>query len=205
MEERHVFEPEDLEFKFQFRVKHLLILTAVVSLVLGMREFFNGSFAAVLIVLTLIGLIAANAYLSFKERKRFEEASARRTAAIRRVRERQAAQQRGEPLTMYDEEVHQADEAFADAVQADRFRFQFSLRELMIAMTVAAVVMGFASAVGSFTIVVVVLGLIAIVGLAAYGMGFEPPQPVVMVWWMTLVLYILACLARAAGLTIGGA
>ncbi len=42
-----------------------------------------------------------------------------------------------------------------------------------------------------------VLGLIALAGLVVYGCGFEPPQNMVMAWWLILVLYVLISIFTA--------
>ncbi|MCA9240152.1 MAG: hypothetical protein KDA37_08135 [Planctomycetales bacterium] len=207
MEERHMLDPEDLNFKFRFQVKHLLVATTVLSIVLALGQLLDANVIAMLLVLGMLGLIAANAYLAWEERKRFNAASERRSAAIRRIRERQAAQLAGDAPSMYDEqleeEVQQADEEFAEAVEDERFRLSFSMRDLLTAFTVAAVVIGLSTLFGVKALALL-LGLLAVAGLTAFGIGLKPPPAVVTVWWVTMALYILLSLARAVGLIGGG-
>ncbi|TWT35848.1 hypothetical protein KOR34_07430 [Posidoniimonas corsicana] len=194
MEERHMLDPDE-GFNFQFQVKHLLVATAVLAIGMTLAKLMHGF--AVLMIFITAGLFAAHWYLSWAERKRIEEASARRNEAVRRVRERQAAQAAGD-ATMYDEELEEADAEFEEAVEQTRFRINFSFQDLMIAVTVAAVVMGIGAAT-SFQVLAVILGLVAVSGLLAYGLGVQPPSKVVLVWWMTLALYVVICLLQAVG------
>ena len=72
----------------------------------------------------------------------------------------------------------------------EQFRFQFSLRELLMTMTVAAVTLGILRLMGSAETAATLLGLVALFGLVIYAVGYEPPQVVVLGWWLTLVLYV---------------
>lgn len=207
MEERRLLDAEDLDFKFRFQVKHLLVGTTVLSIVLALGQLLDANVIAMLLVLGMLGLIAANAYLAWEERKRFQAAAERRAAAIRRIRERQAAQLKNGPAaTIYDEqladEALQADEEFAEAVDDQRFRLSFSMRDLLIAFTIAAVVIGLSTLFGVKALALL-LGILAVAGLTAFGIGLKPPPVVVTVWWVTMALYILLSLARAVGL-VGG-
>lgn len=201
MEERHMLDPSD-DFQFQFQTKHLLIATAVLAIGLTLAKLTNGF--AVLMVGTTVALIITHWYLNRREQKRLDEASARRAEAVRKLRERQATENiGGPPPTMYDEELEEADAEFEAAVEESRFRLSFSFQDMMIAVTVAAVVMGIGAAIGSKALAVV-LGLVAVTGLLTYALGVQPPARVVMVWWVTLLLYIVVCVLQAIG-TLGGA
>ena len=76
------------------------------------------------------------------------------------------------------------------------FRIRFSVRSLLIAMTVAAVSLGMISVLGSGPMATI-LGLIAVAGLIVHAFGFEPPQPVIFGWWFILLLYVLLTIAGA--------
>ncbi|TWT76078.1 hypothetical protein Pla123a_28650 [Posidoniimonas polymericola] len=200
MEERHMLDPSD-SFQFQFQTKHLLIATAVLAIGLTLAKLTNGF--AVLMVGTTVALIITHWYLNRREQQRIDEAAARRAEVVRRSRERQATENIGGPPTMYDEELEEADAELEAAVQESRFRLSFSFQDMMIAVTVAAVVMGIGAAIGAKALAVV-LGLVAVTGLLTYAVGVQPPARVVMVWWVTLLLYIVVCVLQAIG-TLGGA
>jgi hypothetical protein len=92
------------------------------------------------------------------------------------------------------EEVDELEEARA---VKEPFRFQFSLRQLIIAMTIAAVVLGAMHFLGGPAATATVLGLIALVGLFVFALGYEPPSILVFGWWFTLVLYVAVSLFAA--------
>ena len=210
MEERHVFSKDD-SLRFQFQVKHLLIATAVLAIVMTLAQFAHG--VAVLMVGVTAALIATHTYLNWAERKRLDEASARRAEAFRRVRERQAAAATGGPAaaTMYDEQLdddplgddpRDADPDDLDQAAKPRFQINFGMADMLLAFTVAAVVLGIGAAI-SFKLLSVVLGLVAVVGLLAYGVGIQPPSKVVTIWWVTLVMYVVLSFLEVVGV-IGG-
>ena len=76
-------------------------------------------------------------------------------------------------------------------------RFSFSLRSLMIAMTVAAVSLGMIGFLGGPGPTATILGSIALVGLIVHALGFAPPQSIILGWWFILVLYVLFSIAGA--------
>jgi hypothetical protein len=65
----------------------------------------------------------------------------------------------------------------------------FSLRELLITMTVAAVAVGLLRWLGP-EVLALVLGVVAVAGLVVHFAGFEPPGLVVLGWWLLLVIYL---------------
>lgn len=203
MEERQMFDGEDIDFKFRFQIKHMLIATTVLSLVMSLTVLLEANLFAVLLVLIFIGLAAAHAFLNYREQKRVEKASQLRMAALRRMREREAGHAPSEDLTMYDEELEPVDEEFEGAVKDERLKLSFSVKDMLIATTVAAVVMGIGALMPP-PVLAVLLGLVAVTGLAAYGLGAQPPKEVITVWWMTLAMYVLLCLGRATGVVGGG-
>lgn len=77
------------------------------------------------------------------------------------------------------------------------FRFAFSLREVFIAMTIAAVVLGMLRFIGP-QYLTMTLGALALIGLAVQTLGWlDPPPTVVLGWWMLLVLYLALGLLTA--------
>ena len=65
---------------------------------------------------------------------------------------------------------------------------RFSLRSLMIAMTVAAVIFGMIHFLGGPGPTATILGLIAFLGLVIHAVGFEPPQSLILGWWYPRLL-----------------
>ena len=85
----------------------------------------------------------------------------------------------------------------AELPAAEPFRIRFSLRSLMIAMTVAAVSLGMIHFLGGPGPTATILGSIAFVGLIVLALGFEPPQSLILGWWFILLLYVLLTIAGA--------
>ena len=67
----------------------------------------------------------------------------------------------------------------------------------MIAMTTAAVIFGLVQILGGAVNAATMLGFVALVGLVVHALGFEPPDIVVLGWWLILVLYVLLSIAAA--------
>jgi hypothetical protein len=42
-----------------------------------------------------------------------------------------------------------------------------------------------------------VLGMIALIGLVVHAIGWDPPEMVVLGWWIVLILYIVLSLGAA--------
>lgn len=193
-------------FRFQFQVKHLLIATAVLAIVLTLAKL--QLFWTALIILFMLSVFGLTMYLSSEDKKQQAEADRKRQLLYARRRAQTArasgAHVVGEPEI--PEEIVRVDiarppddveRAWQEARSAAAFRFQFSLRELIITMTVAAAVLGMVRVLGSPATTATVLGLIALFGLMVYALGFEPPQIVVLGWWLTLVLYVVVSIFAA--------
>src|SRR3954462_5616366 len=69
------------------------------------------------------------------------------------------------------------------AAQKEPFHFQFSLREMLVVMTGAALSLALLRLLGGPAATATLLGLLAIGGLVLYALGYEPPQNMVMAWW----------------------
>jgi hypothetical protein len=187
-------------FRWQFRIKHLLILTAVVAIALTLVRLHL--FWPALIVGIMLSVAGLYFYLNLQDRKQQAEADRKREElyAKRRAQFGPAATGHvvGGPVTEPSSAVEQfpqlpneTDRIWQEAAEREAFRFQFSLRELILVMTIAAVVLGMMQWLGGPAGMATVLGLAALVGLFVFAMGYEPPQVVVFVWWIMLVFYIL--------------
>jgi hypothetical protein len=171
--------------QFRFTTRHLLILTAVLAIVLTLFTLLN-PIPAVL-VMAAVSLAGGWFYASQLERRQDAERARRRAEFFRD----------GDKLA----ELADASLAGEEARPRLDFKFAFSMKELFITMTVAAV------AVAGFTlmgpeVVSMVFGAFALVGLIAHAMGAEPSRLVVLGWWLSLVIYLgvgLYQLMKAAG------
>jgi hypothetical protein len=77
------------------------------------------------------------------------------------------------------------------------FTFSFSMKQLMVTFTIVAVALGLAQGIGGADNAALMLGFIALLGLAVHAAGFDPPPIVVLGWWMLLVLYLFVGLIAA--------
>jgi hypothetical protein len=89
------------------------------------------------------------------------------------------------------------DEIWQEATAGEPVWFRFSLRELIIAMTTAAVILGMMRLLGGPASTATVLGFVALIGLIIHALGFEPPQLVILGWWFILVMYVLLSIFAA--------
>ena len=70
------------------------------------------------------------------------------------------------------------------------FKFQFSLRQVLITMAVAAVMLASLSIFGAKALTIA-LGVVALAGIAIQTFGlFDPPPIVVLGWWILLLMYL---------------
>jgi hypothetical protein len=194
-------------FRFKFQVKHLLIVTAVLAIVLTMwRLEMLVNFLGV-IVLTLLG--GGLAYMELKEQRRWAEAERIWNEKYRRRREflertaRTRQRNPNSPTTIYDDLTFDSSRPPAEVPALEKFKFQFSLLNLFGAMTLAAVVLGVTHMLGGPAIAAMLLGLVALLGLVVHAFGFDPPEFVVLGWWLILVLYIMMGLATTIGSAFG--
>ncbi len=187
-------------FRFQFQVKHILIVTALLAIVMTLAKL--QLFWTTVIVGTMLSVAGLYGYLRWEERKHEVEAARKREILYARRRAQMAANLGG-PLAAQMEAIEETpanavDEMWQQAAATrEPFRFQFSLRQMLIITTAAAVSLGLVRVFGGTEAMASVLGLIAMAGLVVYACGFEPPQNMVMAWWLVLVLYVLISIFTA--------
>lgn len=175
--------------QFRFTTRHLLMLTAILAIILTLQQQLGGCSAIFIVAVVVLG--AGWFYVLRLEQKQDAERA--------RQREEFLAQMKADkPATPLDAS---SAPAASPADQAEPLRrwnvkIAFSLKELFIAMTVAAVVLGLIRAFGADNMAIA-LGLIALVGLVVQAAGFDPPRIVVLGWWMLLVLYLFVGLIAA--------
>ncbi len=174
------------DFRFRFRVKHLLIATAVLSVALTL--FKLGVLKHALLLLILVTIAGVYLVVEWQEKRRRNEADRRREEIYARVKGTRPANP-PQP-TSAPPVPDETDPSDVRAAEHGQFRPRFSLRQLLIAMTIAAAILGFVSFMGGPHEAAMMLGVIALAGLVIQAVGYDPPEIVVLGWWLLLVLYI---------------
>jgi hypothetical protein len=192
--------------RFQFQIKHLLVATAVAAVLLTLHNLGMGLFA-IFALLVMGGVAGLTVYLKLEENKRQEEANRRRQKMYAARRAHQARLSGQEVETEVDDEppTDSPDEAATRAAPARKLQFQFSLQQLLIAITVAVVLLGLVATLGGASNAAMLCGLVAIAGLAVPALGYRPPEILVFGWWALLVLYVVLSLLAAVWAGLGGA
>jgi hypothetical protein len=189
-------------FRFQFQLRHLLIATAVVAIILTLIKL--QLFWTTLIVGVMLSTAGLYLYLRVEEKKHEVEAERRRQALYTRRRAQMAASM-GAPLAEQFEAnletapppTNKVDERWQQAANEQKLHFQFSLRQMLVLMTAAAVTLTLVRLLGGPSATASVLGLFAIGGLVVYACGYEPPQNMILAWWLILVMYVLISICTA--------
>lgn len=191
--------------KFRFQVKHLLIGTAVLAIALTLWRW--GILGTTLVILTMLSIAGLYLYLQWQEKRQRDEADRRRREMYARRRAhfetRGAAgadtgdDAKAESITPPPIMPNETDEVWQESMAQEKFRIRFSLRELMLAMTTAAVIFGLVYTLGGAANTATLLGFVALVGLVVHALGFEPPEIVVLGWWLILVLYVVLSIVAA--------
>lgn len=163
---------------FRFTTRHLLIATALLSVALTFHKIggWTGLF--------LVGVIALAAGWYFVLRKERRE-------RMERMAHRGEVANAGQLPTRVDKPE-------PEATVEPAFRFSFSIKEMFGALTVAAVLFALMRELEPNN-AAMLLGMIALTGLAVQMIGFDPPAVIVLGWWLLLVLYIVVSLWAAFG------
>ncbi|HEX3601763.1 MAG TPA: hypothetical protein VHU84_16535 [Lacipirellulaceae bacterium] len=186
-------------FHYRFRISHVLIGTAVAAIALALitlHIFWTG-----LIIGVMLAVAALYGYLQWEERKHQAKADLRREAIYARRRAQLAAEKAGHvvgadlpELPEIEPPPDETEEPSAEPAPIEPFRFQLSVRELLILMAIAAVSLGAIRYFGGTTATATILGLVAMCGLVIHALGYEPPQTVVVGWWLILLMYVFVTL-----------
>lgn len=181
---------DDLK-QFRFTTRHLLIATALLSVFLTLGKRLGGCFGW---FIAGASTLAAGWYFVLKkERRERLERDRRREEANQRV-----AAERGQKVAASHLPA-EGDAPESKVAAGPAFRFSFSLKEMFITLTVAAVFFALVSKLGGADNASLLLGMIALIGLAVQLLGFELPPIIVLGWWLLLVLYIVVSLWAAFG------
>jgi hypothetical protein len=191
--------------KFRFQVKHLLIGTAVLAIALTLWRW--GILGTALVILTMLSIAGVYLYLQWQEKKQRDEAERRRREMYARRRaqlenrggdaENNADQRKLHPVAPPPVLPNETDEVWQASMAQEKFRLHFSLREMMLAMTAAAIILGLVQALGGADKAATLLGFVALIGLVVHALGFEPPDIIVLGWWLILVLYVVLSIVAA--------
>ncbi|MGD9649147.1 MAG: hypothetical protein AB7U73_25775 [Pirellulales bacterium] len=184
--------------RFQFQTKHLLILTAAVALLLAFHTAFDVGFFTMLIIGVMLAVGGVSLYLKVVDNKRLEEANRRREKmyAERRKKQSQRAGQKVEE-DWEPEPIARPAEAAVPTISLPDFRFQFSMGQLFMVITAAALFLGIGTAVGGASNIATLCGLLALAGLIVPALGLRPPDFIVFAWWMVLLVYVVLSLSAA--------
>lgn len=193
-------------FHYQFHISHLLIATAVLTIAIAVAKLgYLMPAIAILIIGSITGLYF---YLNLQDRRQQAEAYQKRQELYAKRRERFQAKGTktadDEPLAPVEltppplaTSPNEAADMWEEAPAPEPVRIRFSLRSLMIAMTVAALSLGMIRYFGGPGPTATILGLIAVAGLVVHAIGFEPPQSLILGWWFILLLYVLFTIVGA--------
>jgi hypothetical protein len=199
---------DDGEFRFQFQIKHLLVLTAVLSVILALTQVKMFGMVAAVGALAVAG--GALGYFELRQQRRWVEAQRRfeekyerrRQFFEQRARVTSTSNSNKEEVTIYDDLSFGGSPGYAEWTadaqpKREPFHFQFSIRQMFFATTVAAVVFTLIRLVGGPQNAATMLGFIALGGLLIHAFGWDPPEVMVLGWWMVLVLYIVLSIGAA--------
>jgi hypothetical protein len=202
---REILEGWFRNFPVRFQIKHLLIATAVLAILLTLYKL---GLMAVVVVAVMLSIAGLYLYLQWQDKQQQAEADRRRQEMYARRRAHLGKQSQGADATTAAEEnaapletappiANEIDEAWQQARAGREFHFRFSMQQLLAAMTAAGVIFGLVQMLGGPANAATLLGLFALFGLIVHALGYEPPETVVLGWWLILVLYVLLSIAGA--------
>jgi hypothetical protein len=187
---------------FRFQIKHLLIATAVLAILLTLAKLDMMILVVIGVMVSIVGIYL---YFQWEEKKHQDEADRRRQELYARRRAQRGQQfpsadavpATAEPAAPFEPPPliqSEVDEIWEKAQAEQKFEFRFSMQQLLAAMTAAAVIFG-AVHLGGASNAATLLGLAALLGLVVHALGYEPPSMVVLAWWFILVLYVFLSFA----------
>jgi hypothetical protein len=186
-------------FHYRFQISHVLIATAVAAIVLS--SVILHVFLMSLIIGVMLSVAALYGYLQWQERKYQAKADLRREAIYARRRAQLAAEKAGHvvgadlpELPEIEPPPDEAEKPSAEPAPIEPFRFQLSVREVLILMAIAAVSLGTVRYFGGTSATATILGFVALCGLVIHAIGYEPPQTVAVGWWLILLMYVFVTL-----------
>ena len=173
--------------QFRFTTRHLLILTAILAIGLTLVTLLDACGAVIVAVLAAIG-VGWFVVRRMELREAAERARRREEFFATRGASGEAATTEA-PFSLETPEEASTPRKVGDYKWSD-IKLAFSLKQLFITMTIAAVVVALLAVIGAKT-VTIALGAIALAGIAVQVFGFFDPSPIIVLgWWLLLMMYL---------------
>lgn len=169
------------DFRFQFGIKHMMIATAGLAILLAL---WQAGGAAGLLVLALIVLVSSHVFLGWKEQRRQAVLKEKRESIVQMRRDGKSP---AEIQAAMQDNTAEAEELVTE--EAPPLRLNFSIKQIFIVLTIAAIVLAALNLVGT-AVLASVLGLVSVIGIVVFAFGVEAPPTVMLGWWVMLLLYI---------------
>jgi hypothetical protein len=192
-------------FKFRPQIKHVAYATAALAVLIAVSSV--GQFFPFFAIMTICGVGGLYLYLTWQDQKQQAEASAKREALY--AKRRAAMQPRGAATASTEAEEEEeaieevvrrpaaAPDMWTEPATPEPFQLRFSMRSLLTMLTIAAVSFGLIRVLGGPGPTATILGFMAVAGLLVHALGLDPPQSVVLVWWLVLALYVILSIVGA--------
>ncbi|HEY2839679.1 MAG TPA: hypothetical protein VGJ26_11040, partial [Pirellulales bacterium] len=196
--------------------KHLLYATAGVAVLLTVLKLLNVSGVGdALVILFMLAVFAATAYFQVIEKKQQKEADRRRQemyaarraqAGYRRPVGSQYESESPEPGVrgLTPEDYARIAPAPTPTAERPPWRGRLTVGQWLAAGGCALILIWIVYAVGGPQNGAMLFGLMALGGLVAHALGYDPPEVVAFAWWLSLVLYIVLGVVTAIWHGIAG-
>lgn len=172
---------------FRFQTKHLLIATAILAFYLAFGNVTGYPIATLL--LFIAGISGTLYYMNHRERLHQNRLAERKRVFKAQLQAKQKGTSTG---TSPPPLPNEADKTWQQALeQESSFEFRFSPRQLLIAFTVALIIVALCTWTGGPFVAALLLGTFAAIGIGVHIAGYEPPDQLVLIWWCTMCLYVV--------------
>ena len=173
--------------QFRFTTRHLLMGTGLLAVCLALAQWLSACTAIVVVGVTAL---ASGWFWVIRLESRQDAERARRREEFVAAAGKPGQPAAASPASSPTEGMASATAEVLPPRPRFDFKFAFSMQELLVTTTVAAVVMGLLMWFEPERLAVV-LGLLALGGLIVNAIGFDPPRVVVLTWWLLMVFYLV--------------
>jgi hypothetical protein len=172
---------------FRFQTKHLLIATAILAIYLAVGQVIGYPGATLMLFVT--GICGILYYMNHRERLHQAQLAERKKAYKAQLQ----AKQKGTPIPTSPPPVpNETDTTWQKALeQESSFEFNFTPKQILIAFTVAFIVVILCTWIGGLLVAALILGMVAAIGIGVHVAGYEPPDQLVLIWWWSTSLYVV--------------